>query len=84
MVCPEDILVTILSGTTNGATVEWIEPVATDNSGNAPNLVSQTHQSGSFFILGSTIVTYQFADNSGNVGSCSFSVIVEDGKNATS
>ena len=77
--CPEDIVVTILTGSASGAPVEWIEPVAVDNSGTA-NLISQTQQSGAFFGIGQTSVTYRYADNSGNVGSCTFTVTVEDGK----
>ncbi|XP_072018428.1 uncharacterized protein [Amphiura filiformis] len=74
--CPANIEITIRSGE-GGTTIEFTEPTATDDSGTA-NRVSFTHQSSDFFPIGTTTVTYRFADNSGNVGSCSFEIVVSD------
>ena len=78
VICPDDIYLTIKIGEV-GHTVEFAEPTVVDDSGVA-NQVSASHSSGDFFLLGETIVTYQFADNSGNVGSCSFIISITDGK----
>ena len=63
---------------TGGAVVSWIEPIATDNSGSV-SLIARNRAPGQFFVVGSTEVTYRFADNSGNAASCTFSVIVVEG-----
>ena len=63
---------------TSGITVDFTEPTATDNSGTA-NLVSRTHQPGQFFPIGTTPVTYRFADPTGNVATFQFDVIVTRG-----
>ena len=62
-----------------GVIVEFTEPTATDNSG-VVTLQSRTRAPGQFFIVGSTPVTYIFVDGSGNTESCTFNVIVTEGK----
>ena len=54
-------------------TVTWIEPTATDNSGETPT-VTQSHQPGDSFPLGTTQVSYRFTDMSGNEATCSFTI----------
>ncbi len=77
VVCPHDIEITIRTGE-GGATITYTEPVVTDDSGTA-NRISASHQPGDFFPLGRHTVTYRYSDNSGNIGSCSFEVLVSDG-----
>ena len=62
-----------------GVVVEFTEPTATDNSG-VVTLQSRTRAPGQFFIVGSTPVTYVFVDGSGNTESCTFNVIVTEGR----
>ena len=62
-----------------GTTVSWVEPTATDNSG-VVSLSSRSRAPGSFFVVGSTDVTYVFVDGSGNTAACTFSVNVVEGK----
>ena len=64
---------------TRQTTVTWIEPSATDNSGTA-TLQSRSHSPGQMFNVGTTQVTYQFVDPSGNVATYTFPVIVTEGK----
>lgn len=59
-----------------GASVSWIEPLMLDNCSIGIN--GSDHQSGDFFPIGTTVVTYEIADASGNTISDSFSVTVED------
>ena len=77
MTCPSDVAATTECNTA-GRNVTWQPATATDDSGTA-TLVSQSHQVGQFFVVGTTIVTYVFADPSGNTGSCSFTVTVNEG-----
>ena len=53
--------------------VTWTEITAIDNSGITPTLV-QSHHSGDIFFVGTTNVTYTFADVQGNEATCSFTV----------
>ncbi|XP_072022697.1 hyalin-like [Amphiura filiformis] len=57
-----------------GTIVSWDEPVVED-TGNVMLLI-QTHVSGTFFTIGTTIVSYIFRDNANNMEKCSFSVTV--------
>ena len=57
------------------ATVSWTEPTATDNSGMTPT-VTQTHQPGDSFNVGTTTVTYTFTDMTGNQAMCTFDVVI--------
>ncbi|XP_071488839.1 hyalin-like [Diadema antillarum] len=71
--CP-DITRTVELGVT-GTQVTWTEPTATDASG-VVNIVSRSINPGTFFPVGTTDVTYTFADGSGNTANCTFRVTV--------
>ena len=58
--------------------VNFIAPVATDNSGVTPT-VTCNPASGSVFIVGSTPVTCTATDGSGNIAQSNFNVIVTVG-----
>ena len=57
------------------ATVSWTEPTATDNSGMTPT-ITQTHQPGDSFPVGTTSVMYTFTDMTGNQATCTFDVVI--------
>ena len=57
-------------------TASWAPPIATDNCSVEP--LTTTHEPGSTFPLGTTIVTYTATDASGNIAQCTFNVIVAD------
>lgn len=60
-----------------GALVSWTPPILNDNCVGA--IGNSTHNSGDFFPVGSTTVTYSGADASNNAASnCSFTVNVTD------
>jgi hypothetical protein len=69
--CPENITLTT-TGTTAVAT--WVTPTATDNCG-TPSVLSD-YQSGFAFPLGTSVVTYTFADAKANKRTCNFNVNV--------
>jgi len=74
--CPADITVSSSEGTCD-VVVSWVSPTANDN---CPGVqLTTTHPSGSLFGPGTTVVTYQAMDNSGNITACSFNVTVLDG-----
>ena len=75
--CPDDIIDTgILNGeNTQVATVTWIEPVATDNSGGIVT-VDSTYAPGDTFPVGVTNVRYTFTDPYGNSNFCRFTITV--------
>ncbi|MDX2360737.1 MAG: HYR domain-containing protein [Crocinitomicaceae bacterium] len=58
-----------------GADVSWIPPTFTDNCGAT---MTSTHNSGDFFPIGSTTVTYTVTDGTGNISICTFDVVVTD------
>ena len=62
-----------------GIVVDWLEPSVSDNSGTV-NLASRSHSPGQYFVVGSTEVSYRFADPSGNAATCTFDVIVIEGR----
>ncbi len=64
-----------------GAIVTWEEPIADDISKHVMILL-QTHSSGNYFAVGTTIVSYIFRDSSNNMAKCSFSVTIVLGKDA--
>ena len=70
--CPDNIAV--LAGASCSATVNWVEPIATDNCGVAS--MTSNFASGSTFSTGTTTVTYTITDNCGNVSYCSFNVTI--------
>ncbi|XP_071956988.1 uncharacterized protein [Antedon mediterranea] len=74
--CPPDIHTPSEPGLPS-ATIDWQEPVVTDNSGLEPT-ISQTRNSGSVFTIGSETVTYEATDSSSNQNTCAFDVITED------
>ena len=76
--CIQDILSSVEIGT-GGTVITWEEPTATDNSG-LVNLASRSRIPGSFFVIGTTPVTYRFVDGSANSATCSFDVTVSEGK----
>eukprot|EP00057_Strongylocentrotus_purpuratus_P018227 XP_011672701.1 PREDICTED: uncharacterized protein LOC105442361 [Strongylocentrotus purpuratus] len=77
-VCPSDQNVTLDSGNAT-AVVTWTPPTATDNSGY--QTLTSTHNSGEYFPLGNNTVTYTSTDSAGNIGTCTFFVVVSDDEN---
>ena len=75
--CPADITVFTTPGSCD-AVADWNLPTITDNCDASPVITSESHTSGSTFPIGTTTVTYTVEDESGNVGTCSFDVIVEE------
>lgn len=75
--CPGDIVVDNDLGECE-AIVDFIAPVGTDNCGGATTVLISGLAPGSLFPEGTTIVTYQVTDISGNQAECSFTVTVED------
>ena len=71
--CPLNIVQSTSATCTN---VNWVAPTATDNCG-VPTITS-SHNSGTCFPLGATIVTYTATDAKNNKGTCSFVVNVLD------
>lgn len=59
-----------------GAVVSWIAPTVSDNCSAVE--VTSSHQSGTFFNLGTTQVVYTAVDASGNISTCTFNVVVQD------
>ncbi|TAF34720.1 MAG: HYR domain-containing protein, partial [Cytophagales bacterium] len=57
--------------------VAYTTPTATDNCGAVPAILTSGLTSGSAFPEGTTLVTYQATDASGNVSTCSFTVTIE-------
>ncbi len=72
--CPSSI--TIQSNQGCQANVNWMEPIVSDNC----TLVttSSNHNSGEAFNLGTSVVSYTFMDDCGNLSQCSFNVTVLD------
>ena len=77
--CPADIRRTTTDIGSQQVAVTWTEPWASDKSGKVV-LFHQTHQSGEEFDIGSTPVSYTFADQSDNVAACNFIIIVDERK----
>ena len=69
--CPSDIIVY-----DNMTVVNWSTPVVTDFC-SIPSVTS-THQSGQYFPVGTTTVTYTAIDNCGNLNYCSFNITVQN------
>ncbi|XP_070545129.1 uncharacterized protein [Ptychodera flava] len=74
--CPADIDAIANDGMPSAVSVMWSPPVATDNSGNV--IVSGSHNPGSAFVIGATVVSYEAVDSSGNKETCDFAVRVTD------
>ncbi len=75
--CPDNISVGNDEGEC-GATVNYTAPVGLDNCGDATTVLISGPAPGSLFPIGTTTVTYQVTDLSGNQTSCSFDVTVSD------
>ena len=71
--CPETVSADVETGQW-GAHVEWVEPQVIDNCEVA--LMTSSHQSGNFFVVGETTVTYTAIDVHGNSSTCSFNVVI--------
>ncbi|XP_070567214.1 hyalin-like [Ptychodera flava] len=78
IICPENITKDTDPGEPT-AILMWPLPDATDNSGRVH--VTSTHQWGSDFNIGITVVTYTVSDPSGNIAECFFIVTVTDNEN---
>ena len=74
IVCPEDKSSTTDAGQSI-AVVEWQNLVATDNSGDTPNVTCDA-LSESTFVIGERSVSCEAVDGSGNRAECSFQVRV--------
>ncbi|MBD3636564.1 MAG: HYR domain-containing protein [Crocinitomicaceae bacterium] len=82
IVCPADITVTNDPGVC-GATVTYVTPVGADNCPGSTTTMIAGQASGTVFPIGTTTVTYQVTDASGNSVQCSFDVTVNDTENPT-
>jgi hypothetical protein len=75
IICPDPVTVSNDAGDC-GAVVNFDEPTVSDN---CPGVTYNTsHSSGSFFPVGTTVVSALATDVSGNTAFCSFNVVVED------
>ena len=61
-------------GSGNTVNVTWTPPTATDNSGMVT--LTSDNNPGHSFAIGTTQVTYNATDGSGNLATCSFNVTV--------
>src|SRR5690606_24483021 len=59
-----------------GATVNYVTPVGADNCPGAVTAMIAGQASGTVFPIGTTTVTYEVTDASGNTAQCSFDVTV--------
>ncbi|XP_033099724.1 uncharacterized protein LOC117103264 [Anneissia japonica] len=77
MNCPSAI-VNETDPSVNSTSVSWAEPNYSDNTNTASLLSESTHDSGDTFYIGVTTVVYTVTDESGNVGTCNFTVTILD------
>ncbi len=75
IVCPEDVIVPLQSSNCDSLAVTWTDPVVSDNC--EIDTVFSNFESGSLFPQGTTEVMYVVLDQSGNMDTCTFNVIVE-------
>lgn len=75
--CPDDISVVNDAGACD-AVVNYDAPIATDGCGDVTVSLIAGLPSGSAFPVGTTTVTYEATDGSGNTTTCSFDVVVAD------
>ncbi|MEX1002762.1 MAG: HYR domain-containing protein, partial [Crocinitomicaceae bacterium] len=80
--CPADITVNNDVGDC-GAVVNYVTPTGADNCPGSVTTLTTGLASGSTFPIGTTTVTYEVTDASGNTTSCSFDVTVNDTENPT-
>jgi hypothetical protein len=78
--CPDNITQNQTAGQC-GANVNFTIPAATDNC--SVMSTSANPASGSFFAVGTTQVTVTAMDASGNTGTCTFDVTINDTENPT-
>jgi large repetitive protein len=71
--CPQNI---VINTADTCAIATWTEPTATDNC-STPSVLG-SHQSGTCFPLGSTIVMYMATDSMNNKATCAFAVFVNN------
>lgn len=77
--CPANIRVVLEKDGT--ATANWIIPMAEDNTLVPPTMtVDPSNAIPPFKVKQPTVVTYSATDDAGNVGKCSFKIIVEGKK----
>ncbi|XP_031559986.1 uncharacterized protein LOC116296157 isoform X2 [Actinia tenebrosa] len=75
--CPSNIRISL--GHNGTATANWTIPVAEDNS-NIPPTVTVTPPDAvpPYSLNKSIVIEYKATDNAGNIGKCSFKIVVED------
>ncbi|XP_071943033.1 uncharacterized protein [Antedon mediterranea] len=77
--CPMDMTVNTATGEVFAINVTWMEPTATDNSGEIIEVESNYTSGNIMFPIGDTTVQYNVSDSSGNFNdSCVFVITVED------
>ena len=74
--CPANLVVEAQQSL--GAPVTFAPAVATDDDATLPPAVSYSHDSGGFFVFGTTTVTATARDSAGLVDQCAFQVTVRD------
>ncbi len=72
--CPQSSSYQLPIGSTT-LPITWVEPRATDNSGDTPS-VDRSHRPGDTFPVGTTQVVYRFTDKAGNNAECTFTLTV--------
>ena len=79
--CPPTILQIVPVGVT-GRFVRWRIPRVTDASTRTGEKIGNksTHTFNDYFTIGTTPIKYTFIDWAGNEASCTFSVIIREGK----
>ena len=78
-VCGQSYDVELTISWPGGTIVSWTEPTATDVCSQVA-LRSRSHAPGDHFPVGTTRVTYIFADATGNRVTCAFNVVIREGK----
>ncbi|XP_071954820.1 adhesion G-protein coupled receptor G7-like [Antedon mediterranea] len=78
MYCPTTIISKNEPGLNYSTMVNWKPPLFSDNNGDEHISITSTHQRGNIFYLGTTQVRYDAIDQSGNIGSCTFDVFIDD------
>ncbi|XP_071959490.1 uncharacterized protein [Antedon mediterranea] len=74
-----NMIVNTTTGEAFATNVTWMEPTATDNSGETPVPVSDYTSGDNMFAIGDTTVQYNVSDSAGNFNdSCNFVITVED------
>ncbi|XP_071942998.1 hyalin-like [Antedon mediterranea] len=80
--CPMDLTVNTSAVEAFAINVTWVEPTATDNSGETPVPVADYTSGDNMFGIGNTTIQYNVTDSAGNFNdSCSFVLYVEDNEN---